>query len=103
MNPLPEYADGRPNLCGSEPNVEAAILAGRQLPAFHHGSRIDFGRIRDAFAITLPMHQSSSARARLTPYNLQAGSPGNSPPGFLDSELKRAFVVRRLASGRQTA
>jgi len=58
MNPLPEYVDGRPNLSGSEPTVEEAVRAGRQEPVFlQHGSRIDFGRIRSAFAIALHMHQ----------------------------------------------
>ncbi len=58
MNPLPEYVDGRPNLSGSEPAVEAAVHAGRNGPVFlHQGSRIDFGRIRSAFAVALHMHQ----------------------------------------------
>ncbi|HUJ43807.1 MAG TPA: hypothetical protein VLW52_09390 [Opitutaceae bacterium] len=57
MSPLPEYVGDRPNLSGSEAAVAAAIRAGRDQPVFLRDSRIDFGRIRSAFAIALHMHQ----------------------------------------------
>lgn len=54
-NPLPETVDGLPNLCGSEPLIDAATAdAG---PVFLPDSDIDFARARSAFAIALHMHQ----------------------------------------------
>ena len=57
MPDLPEIIDGLPNLCGSEPAVEAALRDGGSRPVFRPESRIDFGRIRSASAIALHMHQ----------------------------------------------
>jgi hypothetical protein len=57
MNELPEYVDGLPNICGSEPTVDAAIHNSHAQPAFLKSSAIDFGRINSAFAIALHMHQ----------------------------------------------
>lgn len=57
MSQLPEYVDGLPNICGSEPLVEETLRAGRARPVFLPESRVDFGHIRAACAIALHMHQ----------------------------------------------
>ena len=57
MNDLPEYIDRLPNICGSERQLETAIQSHRGKPVYLPESRIDFGRIRSAFAIALHMHQ----------------------------------------------
>ncbi len=54
---LPEYIDDLPNICGAEQAIEHAITAGLERPVFLAGSRIDFGRIKSAFANALHMHQ----------------------------------------------
>lgn len=57
MNSVPEYVDGLPNLSGSEQELDALLDSGRNQQVFLRESRIDFGRIRSAFAIALHMHQ----------------------------------------------
>ncbi len=57
MSQLAEYVDGLPNISGAEDEIEHAIHAGRQRPVFLGDSRIDFGRIKSAFANALHMHQ----------------------------------------------
>jgi hypothetical protein len=57
MNELPEYVDGLPNLCGSEPLLEAAIRAGRDQPVFVGQTEVDIAGIDSAFAVALHMHQ----------------------------------------------
>ena len=57
MNNIPEYVDGLPDLSGSENELDAAIAAARGWKIFLPESRIDFGRIRSAFASALHMHQ----------------------------------------------
>jgi Glycosyl hydrolase family 57 len=57
MNALPEYIDGLPNICGSEPAVDDAIRRGQGRNVFLAESGVDFGRIRSAAAIALHMHQ----------------------------------------------
>jgi hypothetical protein len=57
MNELPEYVDQRPNICGSEERVQAALRAARHREVFRPDSRVDFGRAKSAFAIALHMHQ----------------------------------------------
>jgi hypothetical protein len=52
---LPEYIDGVPNICGSEKTILEA--RGRPGPFYIRESRIDFDRIRSAFALALHMHQ----------------------------------------------
>jgi hypothetical protein len=34
VSELPECPDGLPNLCGSEPSIEAAIRGGQNQPVF---------------------------------------------------------------------
>ena len=51
MSQLPEYVDGLPNICGSEPLVEKSLRDSRDRPVFLPESRIDFARIRAACAI----------------------------------------------------
>jgi hypothetical protein len=53
--PLPEYIDGLPNICGSEELIAEATSGSG--PAYLNESGIDFGRIRSAFSIALHMHQ----------------------------------------------
>lgn len=57
MSPLPETLDGLPNLCGSESHIRGVIDAARGRPVFLPESRIDFGRVKSAFANALHMHQ----------------------------------------------
>lgn len=57
MNPMPEYVDELPNLCGDEARIERVIAEGGSRPVFLNESRIDFARIRSAFANALHMHQ----------------------------------------------
>jgi hypothetical protein len=57
MSDLPELLGPRPNLCGEQPRLDAARRAAESRPVFRDGSRIDFGRIRAAFAPALHMHQ----------------------------------------------
>ena len=57
MNDLPEYVGSLPNLCGAEARVAAAVRDARAQPVFSSVNRIDFGRLRSAFAIALHMHQ----------------------------------------------
>ena len=54
---LPESSDGLPNFCGAKEQVEAALKSSRGKRLFLPESRIDFGRIRSAFANALHMHQ----------------------------------------------
>jgi hypothetical protein len=57
MNSLPEYVDNLPNLCGSQPVIDAALASTRGRAVFLPESGIDFGRVRAAFACALHMHQ----------------------------------------------
>jgi hypothetical protein len=57
MHELPEYVDGLPNLCGSEPLIEAAIRSGRDQPLFLGRSSVDISGVDSAFAVALHMHQ----------------------------------------------
>ena len=52
---LPENIDDLPNLCGSEALI--AQTMGRQGPMFLPESRVDFARLKSAFAMALHMHQ----------------------------------------------
>jgi hypothetical protein len=55
MEPLAEYVDGLPNLCGQEPLISEAIAAGRKYPVFRHDGDIE--RAASTFAVALHMHQ----------------------------------------------
>ena len=55
MEPLAEYVDGLPNLCGQEPLISEAITAGRKYPVFPHDADIE--RAASTFAVALHMHQ----------------------------------------------
>ena len=57
MGDFPEYIDGLPNLCGSEPRIQAAITAGQEQPVFLGRSSVDMAGIDSAFAVALHMHQ----------------------------------------------
>src|SRR5437762_2038790 len=57
MTELAEYIEQRPNICGSEEQIAAAIRAAAGKPVFLPESRIDFGKINSAFATALHMHQ----------------------------------------------
>jgi hypothetical protein len=58
MGELPEYVDGLPNLCGSEPRVEAAVADGRHRPVFVDETSVDIAGIDSAFAVALHMHRA---------------------------------------------
>jgi hypothetical protein len=53
--PISEQTNGLPTLCGHEQQV--AVARKREGPFYLPESRIDFGRVRSAFAIALHMHQ----------------------------------------------
>jgi hypothetical protein len=55
MEPLAEYLDGLPNLCGQEPLIGEAIAAGREYPVFPHDA--DIQHAASTFAVALHMHQ----------------------------------------------
>jgi len=57
MRELLEYVDGLPNLCGSEPLIEAAVAAGRDRLVFGAQTPVDISVIDSAFAVALHMHQ----------------------------------------------
>jgi hypothetical protein len=57
MRELAEYVDDLPNLCGSEPLIEAAIRAGKDQPVFDGQTSVDTSGIDSAFAVALHMHQ----------------------------------------------
>ena len=57
MRVLPEYADGLPNICGSERLVQQAIQQNQSQNLFLAESRADFSRIKSAAGIALHMHQ----------------------------------------------
>ena len=65
MSNLPEYIDGLPNISGAEKEVEGAFAAAAGSPVFLADSRIDFGRIKSAFATALHMHQPPDRHAEL--------------------------------------
>ncbi len=57
MSDFPESIGPLPNLCGEQPRLDAARREAAGRPVFLGESRIDFGRIRAAFASALHMHQ----------------------------------------------
>ena len=57
MTALPEYIDGTPNLAGSEKQIEKTIRAAAKKPMYTPDSKVDFGRIKSAYAVALHMHQ----------------------------------------------
>jgi HAD-hyrolase-like protein len=54
---LPEYVDALPNICGSEPLVQAAINGSQGSPVYLGATSLDISGIDAAFAIALHMHQ----------------------------------------------
>jgi hypothetical protein len=52
-----ELAGDLPNLCGSEPRVQAAVAAGQQRPVCLGPSLVDIAGIDSAFAVALHLHQ----------------------------------------------
>lgn len=57
MIQIPEYAEGLPNICGSEELVAEAQRVGRRRPVFGDRGYVDFERVNSAFCIALHMHQ----------------------------------------------
>ena len=58
MGELPEYIDGLPNICGSEPLIAETVRAARERPVFFGDQVADpLAGIEAAFAIALHMHQ----------------------------------------------
>jgi len=57
MSELPEYIEGLPNISGDESLIERVIAENREKPVFLPESRIDFAKIRSAYANALHMHQ----------------------------------------------
>jgi hypothetical protein len=57
MSTLEELVDGLPNISGAESEIEQVIAEHRGRPVYLPESRIDFGRVRSAYAVALHMHQ----------------------------------------------
>ena len=58
MGELPEYIDGLPDICGSEPLIAETVRAARERPVFFGDQVVDpLAGIEAAFAIALHMHQ----------------------------------------------
>jgi hypothetical protein len=57
VNPLSEYVDDLPNICGHESDVETLVSQARTSKLFADRGGIDFGAIRSATAIALHQHQ----------------------------------------------
>ncbi len=57
MGELAEYVGDLPNLCGSEPRIQAAVAAGQEQPVFLGRSSVDIAGIDSAFSVALHMHQ----------------------------------------------
>src|SRR5438093_5063011 len=57
MSNLPEYIDQRPNISGSENQIQASLREARSRPVFLPDSHINFRSIKSAFAVALHMHQ----------------------------------------------
>ena len=55
MTTIPEYIDGVPNISGSEDIIASAI---NNKPVFLPTSRIQWDKVKSAFAIALHMHLS---------------------------------------------
>ena len=56
------FTDRLPNISGAEKEIEGAIAATAGRSVFLADSRIDFGRIKSAFANALHMHQPLISR-----------------------------------------
>jgi hypothetical protein len=54
---IPEYIDGVPNISGSESLIEKAVKQGEKADLFKKEGKVDFSRIKSAYAIALHMHQ----------------------------------------------
>jgi hypothetical protein len=114
MGELPEYVDGLPNLCGSEPRVEAAVAAGRHRPVFLDETSVDIAGIDSAFAVALHMHQplipagGSELRTAAIVSNLQwmlehpdLGDNHNAPVFQWCYTRMGKLISQLLAEGRQ--
>jgi hypothetical protein len=114
MGELPEYIDGLPNLCGSEPRIQAAIAAGRARPVFLGRSSVDIAGIDSAFAVALHMHQPLIPAGGPDPQtaaivgNLQwmlehpdAGDNHNAPVFHWCYKRMGEFIPQLFAEGKQ--
>jgi hypothetical protein len=54
---IPEYIQGVPNISGSEDLIDKSVQTGKKTAVFKNEGRIDFNRIKSAYAIALHMHQ----------------------------------------------
>jgi hypothetical protein len=57
MSELAEYIDSRPNISGSEREIESVMRNSAGKPVFLPESRIDFANVNGTFAVALHMHQ----------------------------------------------
>ncbi|MCG8696799.1 MAG: hypothetical protein MI922_02000 [Bacteroidales bacterium] len=55
MQPIPEYVETLPNICGAEADVHEVMKP--QSPLYLNNSQIDFGNIQSCFVNALHMHQ----------------------------------------------
>jgi hypothetical protein len=114
MRELPECVDGLPNLCGSEPLIEAAIRSGRDQPVFGGQTPVEVSGIDSAFAVALHMHQplipagGPDLRTAAIVGNLQwmlehpdVGDNHNAPVFHWCYRRMGELIPRLLAEGRQ--
>src|SRR6266566_3533824 len=112
MEPLAEYVDGLPNLCGQEPLISEAITAGRNYPVFPDRGGIE--RAASAFAVALHMHQplilagGGSLRSAPIISNLawmmdhqEIGDNHNAPAFAWCYRRMGEFIPQLLGEGRQ--
>jgi hypothetical protein len=114
MGDLAEHVDGLPNLCGSEPRIQAAVAAERARPVFAGRSSVDIAGIDSAFAVALHMHQplipagGPDLRTAAIVSNLQwmlehpdVGDNHNAPVFHRCYKRMGELIPRLLAEGRQ--
>ena len=114
MQELPECVDGLPNLCGSEPRIQAAVAAGRARPVFDGQTPVDISGVDSAFAVALHMHQplipagGPDLRTAAIVSNLQwmlehpdLGDNHNAPVFHWCYKRMGEFIPRLLAEGKQ--
>jgi hypothetical protein len=54
---MPEYIENVPNISGNEDELERVLQKSKSQPVFLHKGKVDFSKVRSAFAIALHMHQ----------------------------------------------
>ncbi len=114
MTTLPEYVDGLPNLCGSEPMIAEAVADGAKRRLYLPEGATPFAGVRAACAIALHQHQplipagGHDLRTAAIISNLQhmmenqgVGDNHNAPVFVWCYKRIAEFVPELLAAGKQ--